>query len=553
MKKDKTLKIIPLGGLGEFGMNSTIFQYENTIIVVDAGAMFPGEELLGIDTVIPDFDYIEKHAELVKGVILTHGHEDHIGAMPFLLPKIDCPVYGTKFTLGLLKRRFQEHTFARKPRLEMIKPNEKINIPPFEIDFIRAAHSIPDSVLLAISSPEGAILHCSDFKLDQTPIIGEPTDLTKLSQYGERSVLALLSDSTNAEVPGISPSERIVGATLEPVIQNARRRVFFTTFSSHIPRIQQVVDIAVRTGRKICFVGRSMSTTTDVAKRLGYLKIPHGLICEAKKIMALSPRKGIVIISGSQGEPMSALSRVALDDHRDVRLEEGDLAILSSKIIPGNEKAISSMINHIYKKGADVLLETMKNIHASGHPSQEELKIVMNLARPDFFIPIHGEYRQLMAHATLAKSVGISHKRIIVGESGDIIEFKHGQAYKTGRVPIGMIYIDREFEEVEKIIVKDRQHIAEDGILIPVIAINKQTGKIEAEPEIMSRGFIYAREHKDFFADAADVVLRTLHNANPEERKDKWVIKTKIYKELKKHIKKKAQRRPMIHPVIIEI
>ncbi len=553
MNADDGLRIIPFGGLGEFGMNSTIFQYKKSMILIDAGAMFPGEELFGIDIVIPDFSFIKEYANRIKGIFLTHGHEDHIGAMPFLLPLIDCPIYGTKFTLGLLKRRLQEHSLAKKPHLKVINPDERIDIPPFEIEFIRAAHSIPDSVMLAIKTPEGKILHCSDFKLDQTPVSGKPTDLTKLSQYGDRSVLALLSDSTNAEIPGISLSERTVGTTLEPIIQNAERRVFFTTFASHIHRIQQVADIAARTGRKICFIGRSMSATTDVALRLGYLNIPHGLLCEGKKLMSLSPRKGIVIISGSQGEPMSALSRVALDDHRDVWIEKGDLAILSSKMIPGNEKAISSMVNHLYKKGVEVLLETTENIHVSGHPNQEELKIVMNLVRPHFFIPIHGEYRQLMAHASLARSVGIARSRIIVAESGDVIEFKNSQARKAGKVPIGMVYIDREFEEVEKIVVKDRQHIAEDGILIPVIAINKQTGEIEAEPEIMSRGFIYDDHRREFFIDAADVVLKTLRNANPEERKDKWVIKTKIYKELKKHIKKKAQRRPMIHPVVIEI
>ncbi len=553
MKKDKVLKIIPLGGLGEFGMNSIVFQYEDSMIIVDAGAMFPGEELLGIDTVIPDFGFIENHSDQVKGIILTHGHEDHIGALPFLLPIIDCPVYGTKFTLGLLKRRLQEHSLPKKPQLNMIQPDESIEISPFKIDFIRAAHSVPDCVILAISTPIGDIIHCSDFKLDQTPIGGQPTDLTKLSQYGESSVLALLSDSTNAEFPGITPSERVVGTTIEPIIQNAKRRVFFTTFASHIHRIQQVVDIATKTGRKICFVGRSMSATTDVAVRLGYLKIPHGILCEEKKLMSLPPRKGIVIISGSQGEPMSAFSRVALDDHRDVHIEKEDLAIISAKIIPGNEKAISSMVNHLYKKGVDVILETTKGVHVSGHPNQEELKIVMNLIKPNYFIPIHGEYRQLMAHASLAKGLGIHPKKIIIGESGDVIEFKNGKAYKSGRVPIGMVYIDREFEEVEKIVVKDRQHIAEDGILIPVIAINKQTGEIEAEPEIMSRGFIYAMENKGFFSDVAKVVLKTLHDSNPEERKDKWVIKTKVYKELKKHIKKKAQKRPMILPVVIEI
>lgn len=553
MRKDDALKIIPLGGLGQFGMNSIVFQYGEAMMIVDAGAMFPGEELLGVNTVIPDFGFIEKYSDQVKGVLLTHGHEDHIGAVPFLLPMIDCPIYGTKFTLGLLKRRLKEHSLPKKPLLKVIEPGETIDISPFEVDIIRAAHSIPDCIMLGITSPAGTVLHCSDFKLDQTPINGKPTDLTTLSQYGERSVLALLSDSTNAESPGMSPSEKIVGITIEPIIHNARRRVFFTTFASHIHRIQQLVDIAAKTGRKICFVGRSMSATTDVAHRLGYLRIPHGILCDESRLMSLPPGKGIVIISGSQGEPMSALSRVALDDHRAVYIEKGDLVIISAKIIPGNEKAISSMINHIYKKEAEVLLETTEGIHASGHPYQEELKIVMNLVRPDFFIPIHGEYRQLMAHATLAKNVGIPPEKIIVGESGDVIEIKKDKAYKSGRVPIGMVYIDREFEEVEKIVVKDRQHIAEDGILIPVIAINKQTGEIEAEPEIMSRGFIYADEHKGFFSDAAEVVLKTLHDSNPEERKDKWVIKTKIYKELKKHIKKKTQKRPMILPVVIEI
>ncbi len=546
------LKIIPLGGLGEFGMNITVFQYDETMIIVDAGIMFPGEELLGIDIIIPDFTFLEENADKIRAFILTHAHEDHIGAAPFLASFIRCPIYGTRFTLGLLKSKFEEHGLAKKARVHTVKGGDAIEVGDFKIEFIRTTHSIPDSVALAITTPEGVLIHTSDFKLDQTPIDGITTDLSRFSQYGSQSVLALLSDSTNAEIPGFTPSESVVGKTIEPIIMNARRRVFLTTFASHIHRIQQAVDASVRAGRKACFIGRSMTTTTDVAMRLGYLKIPHGLLCEERKVMSLNPKNSVVIISGSQGEPMSALSRVALDDHRDISVEQGDLVIISAKVIPGNEKSISALLNHLYKKGAEIILETTPGVHVSGHPNQEELKIMINLIKPKFFIPIHGEYRQLMSHASLARSTGIPNERILVCESGDVIAFKQGRAHKAGKVPIGMVYIDREFEEVEEVVVKDRRHISIDGVIMPVVAINKQTGELEAEPEIISRGFI-KEENEEFFNKVKDIIFKTIDTSNPEERKDKHVIRTKVYKELKKYIKKEMQKRPMILPVVLEI
>ena len=552
MKEEKGLKIIPLGGCGDFGMNITAFQYDDSIIVVDAGIMFPSEELLGIDIIIPDLSFLKANVDKIKAVVFTHGHEDHIGAAPFLAAIAHCPMYGTRFTLGLLKGKLAEHGLDRKVRLNTIRGGDSIEVDPFRIEFIRTAHSIPDSIALAITTPAGVLIHTSDFKLDQTPIDGLTTDLATFSRYGSNSVLALLSDSTNAEIPGMTPSEQLVGKTLEPIVLNAGRRVFFTTFASHIHRIQQAVNIAAHAGRKISFIGRSMMNTTDVALRMGYLNIPHGMICEDRKVMSLDPKKSMVIISGSQGEPMSALSRVALDDHRDIHIESGDLVIMSAKSIPGNEKSISAMINHIYKLGAEVILETVPGAHVSGHPGQEELKIMINLVRPKYFIPIHGEYRQLMSHAALARSTGIQNDRIIICESGDVIEFRNGRAVKSGKVPIGMIYIDREFEEVEELVVKDRRHISEDGIILPVVAINKQTGDVEAEPEIISRGFV-KEENEEFFKRAKEILLKTIHDANPEERKDKHVIKTKMYQELKRYIKKELQKRPMILPVVIEI
>ncbi|MEW5807749.1 MAG: ribonuclease J [Acidobacteriota bacterium] len=553
MKIIEALKFIPLGGLGEFGMNIAVFQFKESMIVVDCGLMFPREELLGIDIVVPDLSFIEQNADKVKGIIFTHGHEDHIGAAPFLSSIVKAPVYGTRFTLGLLKDKLEEHGLAKKVHFHMVKSGDEIELGPFRIEFIRTTHSIPDSCSVAIFTPEGVIIHTGDFKLDQTPIDGITTDLATLSRYGSNSVLALLSDSTNAEIPGISLSEKVVRKTLEPVIMNAKRRVFFTTFASHVHRVQQAIDIAERTGRKVCLVGRSMVSTTDVALRLGYLNIPHGLFCEDRKVMSLNPARSMVIISGSQGEPMSALSRVALDDHRDIHIEKGDLVIISAKIIPGNERSISGLLNHIYKKGAEVILETTPGAHVSGHPCQEELKIMLQLVRPKYFIPIHGEHRQLMSHASLARSMGIPRERILVCESGDVVEFKDGKAHKSGKVPVGMVYIDREFEEVEEVVVKDRKHISEDGVVLPVIAMNKHTGEIEAEPEIILRGFVKMEEDEEFLDEAREIILKTVADSNPEERKDKHVIKTKIYRELKKHIKKKMQKRPMIIPVVIEI
>jgi ribonuclease J len=554
---NKKLQIIPLGGLGEFGMNSMVIRYGDDIIVVDAGMMFPDAELMGVDIVTPDFAYLEQNAALVRGVILTHGHEDHIGAVPFLLSQISVPVYGTAFTLALVERRLEEHEMLEQVKLNRVKPGETLQLGPFAIEFIHVTHSIVSCVALAITTPLGVIIHTGDYKVDPTPTDNEPFDLHTLAAYGKRGVLLLMSDSTNVDRPGYTESERAVGPRLEDLFARSPRRLVISCFSSSIHRLQQLIDFAEEYGRKLAFIGRSMITTTEIAHDLGLLTIPDGILLRPQDLMQTAPSKVVAIVSGTQGEPMSALSRVAMDKHKSLSVEPGDTVVLSSRIIPGNEKAIYGMINHLTRRGADVIYGTMNPpVHVSGHGSAEELRLVLNLVRPKYFVPVHGEYRQLAKHAQLAQH--LSHaglEETFILESGDTLEIDDVGARKGNPITVGRICIDSGTidEVVEDMVIRDRRHLSEDGFVLPIIAINKHSGRCEALPEIVSRGFMSMDESSEVLQQARKVVMQTLDTSTQEERTDLGVMREKIRADLKRYLTKQTPRRPLIMPVILEV
>ena len=553
---DQKLKIIPLGGLGEFGMNSMAIRYGDDIIVVDAGMAFPDDELLGVDIVTPDFTYLKQNAAHVRGVILTHGHEDHIGGVPFLLNEISVPVYGTAFTLALVERRLEEHGMVDDVKLNAVKVGDRLELGPFSIEFIHVTHSIVSCVLLAITTPLGVIIHTGDFKVDPTPTDNELFDLHTLADYGKRGVLLLLSDSTNVDRPGYTESERAVGPRLEDLFARTPRRLVISCFSSSIHRLQQILDFAHQYGRKVAFFGRSMTNTTEIAHDLGLLTIPDGVLLRPQDAMSLPPNKVACVVSGTQGEPMSALSRVAVDNHKHLTIERGDTVALSARIIPGNEKAIYRMINHISRRGADVVYGAMNPpIHVSGHGSAEELRLVLNLVRPKYFVPVHGEYRQLERHAKLAQH--LSHSGLeatFVLESGDTLDIDSRGARKGETVPVGRICIDSGTldEVVQDFVIRDRRHLSEDGFVLPIILINKHTGRSEVLPEIVSRGFI-SEDNDGVLKEARQIVMKTLESSTTEERGDWGMMQEKIRTDLKRFLNKQTQRRPLIMPVILEV
>ncbi len=546
------LQIVPLGGLGEFGINCTVFRYGSDLIVVDAGLMFPEEQQFGVNFVIPDMTFILEQADKVKGVILTHGHEDHIGALPFLYDKIKAPVYGSDFTLGLAARRLREHRFAIDHRLKRVRAGDEVTLGPFRIEFIQVTHSIPGALSLAIGTPVGTVIHTADFKMDQTSPDNRSFDFQTFSYHGEQGVLALLSDSTNAEVEGFTPSERRVGEALDGLFRKATGRIVVSTFASNVLRIQQVIDLAAANRRRVALVGSSMISTAEVAQELGYLRIPPGTLAEPSEIKRLAPHRVLVVAAGSQGEPMSALSRIALDDHREVSIEAGDVVVLSARAIPGNEKAINRLVNHIYRRGADVIFGGRPPLHVSGHASQEELKIMLTLTRPRYFIPIHGELRQLYSHARLAEKTGLPLDRVLMAESGDLLELEEKTGRIAGKVGVGRVFIDGTREEVDQIVVRDRRHISEGGIVLAVVAIDKHSGAMDGDPEIVSRGFIFEGARGDLLREASRLVRRVVEAATPEERADRGVIKALIQRDLKRFFRKSLDRRPMIIPAVIE-
>ena len=554
---DLKLQIIPLGGCGEFGMNMTAIRYADDIIVIDSGMMFPEAELLGVDLVMPDLSFLKENQQFVRALILTHGHEDHIGAVPYFLSDIGVPVYGTDFTLALVERRLEEYDLEEEPRLIHIKPKQILDIGPFKIEFIRVTHSIVSAVALAITTPLGVVIHTGDFKVDPTPTDNELFDLHTLADYGKRGVLLLLSDSTNADRPGFTESERAVRPRMEEIFNRAERRVVVSCFSSSIHRIQLVLDLAQEFSRRVAVIGRSMVTVTEIAHSLGLLDIPDGILLRPQDAMGLPPDKVALLISGTQGEPMSALARVAVDNHKHVSVERGDTVVLSARIIPGNEKAIFRMIDHLARRGAEVMYGSMNPpLHVSGHASAEEQKLVLNLVRPRYFMPIHGEFRQLTSHARLAEHLRFAGlEETFIMESGDVLEIDHHGARKGNRVPVGRVCIDSGSVDdvVQEVVIRDRRHLSEDGIVLPIIAINRQTGRMENPPEIVSRGFALAGDGSEFMENARQIVAKTLEGSNREEKTDWGVMKEKVRADLKRYIVKETSRRPLIMPVILEV
>lgn len=537
-------------------MNSMAIRYGDDIIVIDAGMMFPDVELLGVDIVTPDFSYLEQNASLVRGLILTHGHEDHIGGVPFLLSQLNLPVYGSEFTLALVERRLEEHEMLDAAKLHPVKAGGRIKLGPFEVEFIRVTHSIVSSLAVAITTPLGVIIHTGDFKVDPTPTDNELFDLHTFADYGKRGVLLLMSDSTNVDRPGYTESERAVRPRFEELFTRSEKRLIISSFSSSIHRLQQILDLADEYGRKVAFLGRSMLNVTEIAHNLGLLSIPDSVLLRPQDIMQMPPEKVAVVVSGTQGEPMSALSRVAVDNHKHLYLKKGDTVVLSSRIIPGNEKAIYRMMNHIARRGAEIVYGSMKPpVHVSGHASEEELKLVLNLVRPKYFIPIHGEYRQLSRHAKLAqhlRSVGLEDTFVL--ETGETLEIDDLGARRGEKVTVGRICIDSGSldDVVEDIIIRDRRHLSEDGFVLPIIAINKHTGRSEGLPEIVSRGFV-SGDGSGLLSEARAVVAKTLETSTAEERSDWGVMQEKIRQDLKRYLNKQTQRRPLIMPVILEV
>ena len=546
---------MPLGGLGEFGMNCMAVRWGDDIIVIDAGLMFPEAELLGVDIVVPDISYLMENRQKVRAIVLTHGHEDHIGGLPWILSELNVPVWGTEFTLAYVEDKLDEHGLLDDARLHEIRAGERFKIGPFTIHPIQVTHSLVDCVSLAIHTPLGVVIHTGDFKVDPTPTDNRLFDLHAFAEYGKEGVLALLQDSTNVERRGYTPSERAVRRKFDEVFARTERRLFISCFASSIHRIKLAVEMAFEHGRKVAFIGRSMNNSSEIAEDLGYIEIPDGLVINPGEIKNFAPEKVCVLISGTQGEPMSALSRAAVDNHKHAKIEKGDTVVLSSRIIPGNEKAIYRMVDHLFRREAHVIYDdgSTPPVHVSGHASQEELKLIINLVKPKYFIPIHGEYRQLKLHAELAASMHGSVGNVLLIESGDILEFDELGARKAGRVNVGRICIDSgsRTDVVEDLVIKDRRHLSEDGFVLPIIAIHKLTGKVEISPEIVTRGFTGGED--GFMEEVRQVVVETLGQSSEEERADYGVIKEKIRADLKRYISKHTQKRPLIMPVILEI
>ena len=552
--ENRGLRITPLGGLGEIGLNMMAYEHGDDIIVVDCGLMFPEPSMLGIDLVIPDISCLREKGDRIRGIFLTHGHEDHIGALPFILPDLPAPVYGTALTIGFVREKLKEYDLDTRVDLRVVKPRDTVSVGDFSVEFIRVAHSIVDGCGLAIRTPEGMIIHTGDFKLDQTPVDGQLTDLSTLSRYGEEGVLALLSDSTNVEREGYTVSERYVGEAFNEIFPQCAGRIIVAAFSSNIHRVQQVVDAAARCGRKVLLNGRSMLANVQIARDLGYLRIPDDLLMDLKELHRLPKEEVCMITTGSQGEPMSALTRIAMDDHKQIKLERGDTVILSSRFIPGNEKTISDLINHLYRRGAEVFHEKVSEVHVSGHASQEELKLMINLTRPRFFVPIHGEYRHLVNHSRLARKVGIDPERCILAVNGDVVTFADGRAEITDTVESGRVFVDgKGIGDVGTIVLKDRKHLSEDGMVVVIIAINQGTGEIIYGPDIVTRGFVFEDESQEYLDETKKIVLDTLAGVNLEVMADLNEVKMEVRRVLRRFFNKTIERRPVILPVILEM
>jgi len=543
-----------LGGLGEIGLNSLVLETADTLVLVDAGLMFPEDHMLGIDIVIPDFSYVLERRAKAAALILTHGHEDHIGAVPFLLKELPLPIWGTPFTLALLREKLKEHNLLDDADLREITPRQSLTLGSLTFEFIGVAHSIVDGVGLAVQTPHGIIVHSGDFKVDQTPVIGPATDLNRFAAYGEGGVLALLSDSTNAERPGFTLSERQIGLTLEELIREAPGRVIVAVFASHISRLQQIVNLAAKYGRRVLFNGKSMVLNSRLARELGYLKVEPDLEITVGDLERLPPDQTIIVTTGSQGEPLSALARIALEAHKHIHIQKGDLVILSSKFIPGNERAITTVINNLCRLGAEVVYEQVASIHVSGHACQEELKLLLSLTRPRYFIPIHGEMRHLIGHAKLARSLGFADMQVLVATNGDKVRFDAEGGHLADRVEVGRIFVDgKGVGDVSRIVLRDRRHLASDGLVIATVAVDQVARKMVTEPDLVTRGFILEEEHEHLLAQARKVFMDIVARSLTEPTQDWLEIQAQVGKALRKLFFKALERRPMILPLILTV
>ena len=550
-KSGSGLKVIPLGGLEQIGMNITAFEYEDSIVVVDCGLSFPEDDMLGIDLVIPDVTYLKNNIEKVKGFVITHGHEDHIGALPYVLRDINAPIYATKLTMGIIENKLKEHNLTNNTRRKVVKFGQSINLGQFRIEFIRTNHSIVDAAALAIYSPAGVVVHTGDFKVDYTPVFGDAIDLQRFAEIGKKGVLALMCDSTNAERTGFTPSERTVGKTFDNIFQEHKNtRIIIATFASNVDRVRQIINSAYKFGRKVVVEGRSMVNIIETATTLGYLEIPDNTLIDTELLKNYPDEKTVIITTGSQGESMAALSRMAEDNHRKISIGPGDTVIFSSHPIPGNEKAVTNVINELLLKGADVIFQ---DVHVSGHACQEEIKLIYSLVRPRYAIPVHGEYKHLKAQAKIVKELGIAKENIFILQTGDVLELTEEKAQITGRVPVGDILVDGlGVGDVGNIVLRDRQHLAEDGILIVVLGLDSATDELVSGPDIVSRGFVYVRESDELMEEARAVVNEAVEGCLSRGIADWGKLKSSIKDALGEFVWRKTKRRPMILPIIME-
>ena len=553
--KKSSLKIIPLGGLHEIGKNITVFEYENEIIVVDCGLSFPEDDMLGIDLVIPDISYLEKNVDKIKGLIITHGHEDHIGAVPYLLKKINIPIYATKLTAGLIRNKLEEHKLLRSTELNEVVQGQTISLGKnFKVEFIRSSHSIPDSVMLAITTPAGTVLHTGDFKVDYTPIDGKIMDFGRIAELGNQGILALMSDSTNAERKGFTMSESSVGEVFDKLFLHCTKRIVVATFASNVHRVQQIVNCAVKYNRKIAVCGRSMINMIETARELGYIECPENIFIDIDMINNYADENLVIITTGSQGEPMSALTRMAAGDHRKVKITPNDLVIISATPIPGNEKFVSKVIDDLMQIGAEVVYSSLEAVHVSGHACQEEQKLIIALAKPKYFIPVHGEYRQLIAHSETAQSMGIDKDHIIMMANGRVLEINEDKAEFTSTVPCGRVLVDGlGVGDVGNIVLRDRQHLSQDGLIVIVLTMDSSTGEVVAGPDVISRGFVYVRESENLMDDVKSVVRHEIKKCEERGIRDWGTIKSATRENLRDYIFMKTKRNPMIIPIIMEI
>lgn len=552
-KSGNTLRVIPLGGLNEIGKNMTILEYNDEMLIIDCGISFPDDEMYGIDIVLPDFSYLKKNAAKIKGIVITHGHEDHIGAIPYFLKNFDVPIYGTRLPLGLVNNKLKEH--GLKGKLNVIKAGDTIKLGNFKVEAIRTTHSIADAICLSIETPVGVVFHTGDFKIDYTPLDGEPIDFHRLAEIGNKGVLLLMADSTNATRPGFTASERTVGRALENIFRDSKSRIIIATFSSNVHRVQRIIDNAVKFDRKVAISGRSMVNVANLSMELGYLKVPAGTLVDINKIKGIPDKNLVIITTGSQGEPMSALSRMAAAEHKAVQIKKGDMVILSSSPIPGNEKTVSNVVNRLYEKGAEVIYSDIADIHVSGHACEEELKLFHVLLKPKYFVPVHGEYRHLRAHAALAENLRMDSKDIFILKNGNVLEMTPNSAKVTNEeIPSSPVLVDGlGVGDVGNIVLRDRKLLSESGLIIVVAAIDRASGEVASGPDIISRGFVYVRENEDLIEEARAVVAKALDKCMRENVKEWNTMKSAVRDALRNFIYEKTKRSPVILPIFMEV